>query len=111
MHLIKNKKVMKIFREKGFEIIGNTDLTEGRGRQYTIAYTSNRTTANYIAKGKGVMGTIAEIKPTTIKVIVFDSPEEYDEFMGNTKKINALNKLSEEEIILLGLEQLNREIN
>jgi hypothetical protein len=44
----------------------NTDLTEGRGTQYPMCVCDIEATAIRLAKGKGVMGTNAEVRDVTL---------------------------------------------
>lgn len=44
-----------------FVVYTNTDLTEGRGYQYPIAWCESRATAIRLAHKKGVMGSDAEV--------------------------------------------------
>lgn len=44
-----------------FVVYTNTDLTEGRGYQYPIAWAESRATAVRLAHKKGVMGSDAEV--------------------------------------------------
>jgi hypothetical protein len=46
---------------KVFAVYTNTDLTEGRGREYLLALTENLFTAKRLAKGKDVQGTDARV--------------------------------------------------
>ena len=46
-------------------VVSNTDLTEGRGMETIIAYSMSKTTAERLAKGKGVQGTNAYVRPST----------------------------------------------
>lgn len=39
----------------------NTDLTEGRGANYVLYWCETETTANRLAKGRGVMGSDADV--------------------------------------------------
>lgn len=48
--------------EKLYAVVSNSDLTEGRGRPVFIAYCKAEATAKRLAKGKGVMGTDADIR-------------------------------------------------
>lgn len=48
-----------------FVVYTNTDLTEGRGYQYPIAWAEVRTTAIRQAHKKGVMGSDAEVREVT----------------------------------------------
>jgi hypothetical protein len=43
----------------------NTDLTEGRGKQIPIAYSVSMRCALRLAKGKGVMGSDADVRSFT----------------------------------------------
>ena len=45
-----------------FVVYTNTDLTEGRGYQYPIAWCESRATAVRLAHKKGVMGSDAEVR-------------------------------------------------
>ena len=45
-----------------FVVYTNTDLTEGRGYQYPIAWCESPATAARIAHKKGVMGSDAEVR-------------------------------------------------
>ena len=45
-----------------FVVYTNTDLTEGRGYQYPIAWCESRATAIRLANKKGVMGSDAEVR-------------------------------------------------
>ncbi len=47
----------------------NTDLTEGRGRQVTIALSSSPSTAIRVSKGQGVQGSDADTVMWEIPVI------------------------------------------
>ena len=45
-----------------FVVVTNSDLTEGRGHPVEIAYCEAETTAKRLAKGRGVMGSNAEVR-------------------------------------------------
>lgn len=47
--------------QKIYGVRTNTDLTEGRGREYFKYVTNNRTTAERLAKGAYVQGTDASV--------------------------------------------------
>lgn len=52
-----------------WSVVTNTDLTEGRGYPISIGICSLEATAFRLARGKGVMGSDAEVLPTrAIKV-------------------------------------------
>ena len=53
-----------------YGVFTNTDLTEGRGTEYPLHHCRLRATAVRLAKGQGVMGTDAKVKP--IQVIHID---------------------------------------
>ena len=52
-----------------YVVMTNTDLTEGRGRQYPIAYSFNDFTARRLASKKGVMGSDANIDAVMTSII------------------------------------------
>lgn len=94
---------MEKFDIEGFEVLTNSDLTEGRGHRVHVCYTSTRALAEEIAKGKGVMGTDADVVPMSKTIKVFDT---MDEWNNNTKEAireKALAKLTKEEREALGL--------
>ncbi len=45
-----------------FVVVTNSDLTEGRGHPVEIAYCEVEATANRLAKGRGVMGSNADVR-------------------------------------------------
>ena len=46
-------------------VVSNSDRTEGRGKRVVIVVTWSRTTADRRAKGMGVMGSDADVQPST----------------------------------------------
>lgn len=94
---------MKQFRIRGFEVLTNSDTTEGRGIPVHVAYTFDEQTANEIAKGRGVMGTMADVKPIDKTICILDSFDEFEELQNVEKREKALAKLTDEEKQLLGL--------
>ena len=86
-------------QKRKFILSSNTDLTEGRGFQYPIAYCEILATAKRLAKGKGVMGSDANVvEYTCIKVngewvapfnLITPSQEDRDK----QKKIDARNEV------------------
>jgi hypothetical protein len=56
-----------------YVVTTNTDLTEGRGSQYPIAYSFNDFTAQRLAHKKGVMGSDAHI--SAVKTTIVDGLE------------------------------------
>lgn len=75
--------------EKAFVVWTNTDLTEGRGTEYPLAFCKLMATAKRLAKGRYVMGTDCRITEEEVFVkdhvhygrIVFDpfTPEDVHE--------------------------------
>jgi len=98
---------MKTFEINGYEVITNSDLTEGRGRSVHVAYTTNDFTAKQIAKGKGVMGTDAEVRAINKTIRVYETHSEYLGSKQEEIRKKALAKLTKEEKILLGLTDEN----
>jgi hypothetical protein len=101
--------------ERIWEVISNSDLTEGRGSQVVVARFFNRPIAINYAKDKGVMGTPAEVaegevlaigglkalEPTKYRVLgpvvpIYNDPTDI-------KRQQALSKLTEEDKRILGL--------
>lgn len=60
----------RVFRCSCFEVIGNTDTTEGRGMSTCIGVFDKRIDAEYAAKGAGVMGRNAEIRNRIYDIVV-----------------------------------------
>ena len=54
---------------KYYAVWTNSDLTEGRGQQYVMAYTELEATAIRIGKGKSVQGTDCDITIETFRYI------------------------------------------
>jgi hypothetical protein len=50
-------------------VVGNTDLTEGRGASFTLGWFLDHGTATRFADGRGVMGTAAYIESKTEQVV------------------------------------------
>ena len=46
-------------------VVSNSDRTEGKGKSVILAVTWSRSTANRRARGMGVMGSDAEVRPST----------------------------------------------
>lgn len=53
-----------------YGVFTNSDLTEGRGTEYPLHHCRLRATAVRLAKGQGVMGSDAKVKP--IRVVNID---------------------------------------
>ena len=95
---------MKVYEFSSYHVIGNTDSNEGRGSNYIITRCSNIEAANFIANGRGVMGTKATVSgPHKERIVIFDEVKEFWEEENLLARENALAKLTEEEKKLLGL--------
>lgn len=99
-----------VYDTKIFEVFANSDSTEGRGRTICIGIFTNRENAEARARGQGVMGTNADVKSSTAKVVHF-SGEIYllgrnvEKSFDPTEELRqrALSKLTPEEKKVLGL--------
>lgn len=96
---------MQIFASAdAYAVWTNTDLTEGRGREYIMAYCELESTANRLAKGAYVMGSNARITKETFLNMgtdyrsgVWYAPRALDLFVPITDKDREIeNKLKEE---------------
>jgi len=97
---------------KCYEVIGNTDTTEGRGPMIVAARFSSREAAEKFVRSKAyakwcVMGIqnaaydLNNIRESTI--IIMDSVDEITLQTAEALKANALAKLTKEERAALGL--------
>lgn len=96
---------------KCYEVMGNTDTTEGRGPMKVVARFKTRTVVEMYVKSKSyarwcVMGyqsanDTRNIKETTIMIL--DSMDELDEVRKNNLRESGLAKLTKEEKEALGL--------
>lgn len=103
--------------EIGYEVITNTDTTEGRGRNYTLGVCSNESAAKALAKGQGVMGSNAEVRRTTFLRVQYNdhSGDLQDFYVMKSQDVTehfdpeaeereaALAKLTDREKELLGI--------
>jgi len=85
-----------------WEAYTNSDLTEGRGSDVTIAFFTNEAAAIRAARGRGPMGSDAYVRPHQ-KPMIFDSYEAYAASQKQDIRRQALAKLSQEEKRELGL--------
>ncbi len=88
---------------KCWEAYTNSDLTEGRGSDVFIGYFRNKGDADTAVKGNGPMGTDAYVREVREPKIY----KTYLEFVEDKQidlKRSALNKLTREEKLALGLE-------
>ena len=104
---------------KAFEVVTNTDLTEGRGSDRVIAYVLDHELARAWASDKGVMGSPAQVRavdlyevegtyfPTHAAVKLL-SPEDLQAAQAEIRR-KALRKLTAAEIAALGLELVSPE--
>jgi hypothetical protein len=96
-----------------FALLVNTDTCEGRGPMKEHAYFSSRSEAEKVHndprfyKRYGVMGTLGNVEyAVTAKTLkVFDTAEDYWNHSDSAAKQAALEKLTLDERILLGLEK------
>lgn len=56
---------MKAKEKTLYAVYTNSDLTEGRGREYVIHFTTHSSTANRLGKGKYVMGSNCPVRKVT----------------------------------------------
>lgn len=97
-----------------YTVVGNTDTTEGRGMPVTLGRSTERHVAHMIAKGRGVMGTDADVEHSAERVVridgstflvgdqVFHSLVEYEAKQKEDLKSHALSKLTAAERAVLG---------
>lgn len=85
-----------------WEAYTNSDLTEGRGFDVTIAFFVNREDAERAANKQGVMGTNAKVRKVRAPR-VFASFAEYQDYRKRDLKAAALAKLTAEEKAALGI--------
>ena len=94
-----------------FEVVINSDSTEGRGRDYVCARFFNEPAAKNFAKGRDVMGSDGKVQKG--RVVAFTDSEEKFYPVGaevsvfksieDKARTEALNKLTPAERKLLGL--------
>ena len=94
---------MKQFPIDGFEVITNSDLNEGRGHAVHVCYCSSQSLALDVAKGKGVFGTDADVRPVCKTITIYDTMEEIVKNDVDQIKKRALAKLTQEDRITLNL--------
>lgn len=95
---------MKRFTIKNvFEACTNTDLDEGRGREVPIAHFIHESDARRAAKGRGVMGTDADVRMVDVDIRVYESFREFELEFERDVRAKALAKLTPEERRALGL--------
>lgn len=80
----------------------NSDSIEGRGHMIPIAYFLREVDARQAAQGQGPMGrSDGNVKP----ILVFKTHESYLRESNGELRRKALEKLTHEECLLLGLEK------
>ena len=62
MTKIINKRLQATKEKTLYAAVVNTDLTEGRGHQYVMAFAENKATAERLGAGKNVQGSNATIQ-------------------------------------------------
>lgn len=80
--------------------VANTDKTEGRGPEEVLGYFEQEADAKQAVKGQGVMGGDGAAR----RVIVYASFEAYADVKLSLARKRALEKLTLEERLALGLE-------
>ena len=107
---------MNIEERELFNVVGNADATEGRGAAVDLGWFVNGSSARMFAKGRGPMGSPAEVrteKRRTIRIdgglfllgpAVFLSVEDAERRHEDAERKAALSKLTAAERRLLGLE-------
>lgn len=63
---------MEISKIVAWAVMSNTDLTEGRGKTYPLAYCLDEAVAIAYGKGKHIMGTDCPIKSVYLYKIVYN---------------------------------------
>jgi len=87
-----------------YEVLENADNIEGRGPMLHVAYFTHHIDANRASSGRGVMGVgDGDVKKKTLTI--FESFAEYSDNVTEKLRKSALNKLSHEEKVALGLEK------
>ena len=86
-----------------WEAFTNSDLTEGRGFDVTIAFFSKREDAVRAAHKRGPMGVDADVREVR-RPIVFDSYAAFEKQLTVDARQRALSKLTAEDRRILGLD-------
>lgn len=61
----------KVKTETIWEVYSNTDLTEGRGREFVLGYAIDEVTAAIIGQGRYVMGTDCPVKKVDVEIVEY----------------------------------------
>lgn len=104
-------KAVRIKNLDIYKVMGNSDLTEGRGPSYIAGIYLNPNDAKVAAKGNYVMGSNCPIEKENVKVVedeygaIFLLGERVIQSYTDPRiiKERAMKKLTEEEIEALGL--------
>ena len=86
-----------------YAVSTNTDLTEGRGREYDILYFTKEEDARKAAEGEYVMGGNCPVTKKTVSITVYESFLEYQQLVYPEKIKKIKQKLTPQEIKILGL--------
>jgi hypothetical protein len=84
-----------------FEAYTNSDTIEGRGSDVHIGYFTHPDDAHAAARGQGVMGGDAYVRPVAIKI--YTTLQEFTGVKNEELRQRALEKLTPEEREALGL--------
>lgn len=86
-----------------YAVSTNTDLTEGRGREYDLWYFTKEEDARKAGRREYVMGSDCPVTKKKIQVVVYESFLEFQKIVY-PEKIEAIKKkLTEKELEILGL--------
>ena len=86
--------------EDAYEVGTNSDLDEGRGRYVRVAVCPSYNQALAIAKGRGVMGSDAEVKETRLLRLKFNHMgHQEDQYLMSVFDINRLEGMVPGEVL------------
>lgn len=106
---------MEINERELYNVVGNSDTSEGRGVSVDLGWFFNRMSARTFANGRGTMGSSATVKTETRKTVqigpvtyllgpvVFASVEDAEHRQKESVRTAALAKLTDAEKLALGL--------
>lgn len=92
-----------VFDSSHYQVLTNSDLTEGRGETVLIGRAFTRDRALDFAKGQGVMGSNAKVELVAEKLVAWDGK------LFVLAPANMLTRESQEEIARRGLAKLTPE--
>jgi len=94
---------MKEFKADVFAAVTNWDLNAGSLGERILGYFTEPEDATQAAKGKGVQGTNGSVEKRSLRVVVYETLEEYKQDCAKSAKKSALSKLTHDEMAALGL--------